>query len=194
MGHHPQRSLCHSKPSLTSAIRVIPSALSIHLFTPHSLPHSCTHLLPPSAFAGSSNSALLFLNTDATACAGRLGQGTRGSTESSGAQVVREGMSGGSGPVAPCQPSPGRAEPRWQLRGNLWAFPVLSSLEVILLGDLRGRRGAGGPERPAQHHVPMEGRGSVTLPAHARVCMHTHTSSRAEARTGPWTPQTFTRT
>lgn len=60
VGHHLQRALCYSKPSLTSPICIMPSALSIHLFAPHSLPYSCTHSLPPSAFAGSSNSALVF--------------------------------------------------------------------------------------------------------------------------------------
>lgn len=108
---------------------------------------------------------------------GWLGKGQRES------RVLQGG--GGQGengrwPFLSLSPFPGKRAP-----GNLWAFPVLSSLEVILLGDLQG-------EGPRSLGSPMEGR-AVTLsqhmhtPAHTgmhtpvHTGMHTLASLRAEA-------------
>lgn len=67
--------------------------------------------------------------------------------------------------------------PKQRLEGLPWAFPVLSSLEVILLGACRG--GGGGSE------AAMEGRGRVTVPS---ICVSLRTCSHTLA--GAQTPQT----
>lgn len=111
----------------------------------------------------------------------------KGAAESSRAEVVRVRM--GGSPFCPCPPSL-ESEHQVAAGRNLWAFPVLSSLEVILLGDLRG-------EGARSLGSPMEGR-AVTLSQHmhTRACTHlhtracTHSPAYVQRQTGPWTPQT----
>lgn len=63
--------------------------------------------------------------------------------------------------------------PKQRLEGLPWAFPVLSSLEAILLGACRG--GGGGSE------AAMEGRGRVTVPMRVPAYMLPHTGGRTDA-------------